>query len=76
MIVFYIALYICFGLFMFFMFNDLFFDDERFYKIFNKRWARIIFRLSWLFLWPLWILLFVVIILVFLFETFIDILIK
>lgn len=75
MIVFYVILYIFVGLFMFFAFNDLF-DDERFYEIFNKRWARIIFRLSWIVLWPLWVLLFVVIMLDFLFEIFIKALTK
>lgn len=75
MIVYYVILYIFVGLFMFFTFNDLF-DDERFYEIFKKRWTRIIFRLSWIFLWPLWVLLFVVIMLIFLFEMFINILTK
>lgn len=75
MIVYYVILYIFVGLFMFFAFNDLF-DDERFYEIFKKRWVRIIFRLSWIFLWPLWCLLFIIIMLVFLFGKFIDALTK
>ena len=75
MIVYYVVLYIVFGLFIFFAFND-FFDEERFYEIFKKRWTRIIFRLSWIFLWPLWVLLTVIIVVVFLFGKFIDALIK
>ena len=75
MIVYYVILYIVVGLFAFFVFNDIF-DDEKFYEIFKKRWTRIIFRLSWVFMWPLWVLLAVVLILVFLFRKFIDALTK
>ena len=75
MIVYYVILYIVVGLFAFFVFNNAF-DDEKFYEIFKKRWIRIIFRLTWLFLWPVWVLLFVVIMLAFLFGKFINTLTK
>ena len=73
--VFYVILYIFLGLSIFCAFNT-FFDDERFYEIFKKRWMRIILRLSWVFLWPLWCLLFAVVMFVFLFEKFIEALTK
>ena len=75
MCTYYIILYIVAGLFAFFVFNDVF-DDKKFYEIFKKRWTRIIFRLSWVFLWPLWVLLIIVIVLGFLFGKFIDALFK
>lgn len=72
---FYVIFYIFLGLSIFCSFNA-FFDNEKFYKIFKKRWMRIICRLTWLFLWPLWCLLFAVIFLVFLFRIFIKVLTK
>lgn len=79
----YVILYLFLGLLMFFTFDNIFDwkrptfrHDEMFYKIFNERWKRIIIRLTWIFLWPLWILLALVIGLAFLFRAFIDALIK
>ena len=75
----YIILYLFLGLFMFFTFDNIFDwerptfrHDEIFYKIFNERRKRIIIRLTWVFLWPLWILLVVIIGLAFLFREFAD----
>jgi len=79
MVVYVIILYLFLGLFTFFIFDNIFDweiptfrHDEIFYKIFNERWKRIIVRLSWVFLWPVWILLAVVIGLAFLFRDFVD----
>ena len=75
MMVYCVIIYIVAGLFTFFVFNDIF-DDEKFYEIFKKLWIRILFRLTFIFLWPLWVSLAVFIVLVFLFGKFIDALTK
>ena len=51
MVIYYVILYLFVGILNFCMLNDVF-DDIN--EAFNKRWYRILFRLSWIFLWPLY----------------------
>lgn len=57
MVVFCVVLYLFLGILNFCMLDDVFNDVFNDINIlFEKRWLRILFRLSWIFIWPLYIL--------------------
>lgn len=57
MVGFCVVLYLFLGILNFCMLDDVFNDVFNDINIlFEKRWLRILFRLSWIFIWPLYIL--------------------
>jgi len=52
MIVYYVILYLFVGILDFCMLDEVCNDID---VAFKKRWHRILFRLSWIFLWPLYV---------------------